>query len=201
MNLSDAKSLSKKMSFHVKDYVKLYKDVFDREFCQDMINKIEESSWQKHGYYHSHKGTNITFDDDFDVTMSDSEQKNTLQNKLWFLIEDYILKEHAHVNEWFNSWSGYSQVRFNRYSQDTKMRLHCDHIQSIFDGQRKGVPILTILGALNDDYEGGELIMWEDEQIIIPPGSVIIFPSNFLYPHKVMPVTKGTRYSYVSWVW
>ena len=32
-------------------------------------------------------------------------------------------------------------------------------------------------------------------------GDLIIFPSNFLYPHKITPVTKGVRYSYVSWVW
>ncbi len=31
-------------------------------------------------------------------------------------------------------------------------------------------------------------------------GDMIIFPSNFLYPHQVMPVTKGERYSIVSWL-
>ena len=29
---------------------------------------------------------------------------------------------------------------------------------------------------------------------------LIIFPSIFLYPHLVKPVKKGTRYSFVSWV-
>ena len=32
-------------------------------------------------------------------------------------------------------------------------------------------------------------------------GDVLIFPSNFLYPHKVNSIKKGTRYSFVSWVW
>ena len=32
-------------------------------------------------------------------------------------------------------------------------------------------------------------------------GDLLIFPSNFLYPHKITPITKGVRYSYVSWVW
>jgi hypothetical protein len=26
-----------------------------------------------------------------------------------------------------------------------------------------------------------------------------MFPSNFLYPHSVLPVTEGTRYSIVTW--
>jgi predicted 2-oxoglutarate/Fe(II)-dependent dioxygenase YbiX len=81
------------------------------------------------------------------------------------------------------------------------MKLHCDHIHSMFDGERKGVPTLSILGSLNDDYEGGDLVMWETDKIQLKAGSIMIFPSNFMYPHRVDEVIKGTRYSYVSWVW
>ena len=31
-------------------------------------------------------------------------------------------------------------------------------------------------------------------------GSGIIFPSNFMFPHEVKPVTKGERWSLVSWL-
>ena len=31
------------------------------------------------------------------------------------------------------------------------------------------------------------------------PGHVVIWPSNFMYPHAVEPVKKGIRYSVVSW--
>jgi predicted 2-oxoglutarate/Fe(II)-dependent dioxygenase YbiX len=57
------------------------------------------------------------------------------------------------------------------------------------------------VGVLNEDYEGGEFIMWEDKEIKLKTGDLMIFPSTFLYPHKVNPVTKGTRYSCVSWTW
>ena len=81
-----------------------------------------------------------------------------------------------------------------------KKWLHADHIHSMFDGERKGIPILSVLGVLNDDYEGGEFVLI-DEKIDLSKGDIIIFPSNFMYPHKVEPVTKGTRYSYISWIW
>jgi predicted 2-oxoglutarate/Fe(II)-dependent dioxygenase YbiX len=81
------------------------------------------------------------------------------------------------------------------------MQNHCDHIYSLFDGKRKGIPVLSIIGILNDDYDGGELIMLEDKKIDTKKGDLLIFPSNFLYPHQITPVTKGVRYSYVSWVW
>jgi len=31
-------------------------------------------------------------------------------------------------------------------------------------------------------------------------GSVIIFPSNFMFPHYVKKVTKGERYSIITWL-
>ncbi len=105
------------------------------------------------------------------------------------------------MKNWYSSWNGYTQLRYNRYNTDTQMKLHCDHIHSMFDGDRKGVPTLSILGSLNDDYEGGELVFWEQEEIQLKAGQIMIFPSNFMYPHKVIEVTKGTRYSFVSWVW
>ena len=71
----------------------------------------------------------------------------------------------------------------------------------IFDGERKGIPVLSIIGLLNDDYKGGELIMFNDYEIKLKEGDVLLFPSSFLYPHLVKPITKGIRYSLVSWSW
>jgi len=64
---------------------------------------------------------------------------------------------------------------------------------------------LTIVIFLNDDYEGGELEIFspdEKNSKIIEPkmGRIVMFPSNFLYPHKAHPVEKGTKYSIVSWL-
>ena len=81
------------------------------------------------------------------------------------------------------------------------MASHCDHIHSLFDGERKGIPILSVLGLLNDNFEGGDFIFFDDYKIKFNKGDIIIFPSIFLYPHRVAPVTKGTRDTFVSWVW
>ena len=62
--------------------------------------------------------------------------------------------------------------------------------------------ILTCSINLNDNYGGGEtLILRGDSQVKVRPkeGKVIIFPSNFLFPHAVTPVTSGTRYQAITW--
>lgn len=60
--------------------------------------------------------------------------------------------------------------------------------------------ILSVLLYLNDDYEGGE-IEFRHSGIKFKPeaGSVLFFPSNFLYVHEVYPVTKGPRYALPNW--
>ena len=78
------------------------------------------------------------------------------------------------------------------------MREHHDHIHSLFDGQHKGIPVLSFIGILNDNYKGGDFII-RNKKIKTKTGDIIIFPSSFMFPHKVTEVTKGIRYSFVSW--
>ena len=51
------------------------------------------------------------------------------------------------------------------------------------------------------EYEGGELILYEDEkgtEMKKEQGTLVLFPSFIL--HEVKPVTKGERNSLVAWV-
>lgn len=54
--------------------------------------------------------------------------------------------------------------------------------------------------ALNDDYEGGGFAFFDRGVTYrVPKGGAILFPSNFMFPHEILPVTHGTRYSIVTW--
>jgi predicted 2-oxoglutarate/Fe(II)-dependent dioxygenase YbiX len=81
------------------------------------------------------------------------------------------------------------------------MNEHCDHIKDLFIGEVRGIPILSVLGALNNDYKGGELVFFQDQIVELKQGDLMVFPSVFMYPHRVETVTEGTRYSFVSWAW
>ena len=93
----------------------------------------------------------------------------------------------------------FTPIRFNRYRTGTVMRKHYDHIHSIFDGQHKGIPILSLLGVLNDNYEGGGFFFSDTYEVPLKAGDILVFPSNFMYPHEVKEVTKGQRYTFVAW--
>jgi predicted 2-oxoglutarate/Fe(II)-dependent dioxygenase YbiX len=65
---------------------------------------------------------------------------------------------------------------------------------------------LSAVVFLNNDYEGGHLQFFnpKTEEIIldIKPevGKIVLWPSNFMFPHQATTVTKGTRFSLVSWM-
>jgi hypothetical protein len=188
------------MSTDLKDYARVY-DFLDKDDCKKIISALKkEKEWKTHSYYDVIKDTTESYEDDFQITYGAKDETKFVMDKLWHSINYYVRMD-IKCRDWFDNWSGYSPIRWNKYKTGTRMQTHCDHIQTMFDGTRKGIPILTILGLLNDNYKGGELILWEDQTIEMKPGQIIIFPSNFLYPHKVNPVTKGIRYSFVSWVW
>ena len=189
------------MSMNVKDYMKIYDNFLDLDFCKTVVEELKSNSWEKHTFYRSGNNDFISYEDDLAVSYSNSENGNIINQKIWFAIGQYVTKDFLHCSPWYNGWSGYTKVRFNKYDVGTKMALHCDHIPSMFDGNIKGIPTLSILGSLNDDYEGGDLLFWDSEKVELKAGQLMIFPSNFMYPHTVTTLTKGTRYSFVSWVW
>jgi len=188
--------MKKDLHSHIKKYKLLSSDV-----CQEITEQLDASGgWEQHRY---HNSSNDTY-----INNGEQELSVAWHNTIigYNMVMDTIFKGiYQYVSEikypWYDSWSGYTSVRWNRYNQGTKMNLHCDHIQTMFDGIRKGIPTLSVLGILNDNFEGGDLVFFEDEVYKTEVGDIIIFPSNFLYPHHVTTVTKGTRYSFVSWVW
>lgn len=74
--------------------------------------------------------------------------------------------------------------------------FYAEHVDSFKNRPRS----VSCSFGLNDDYEGGEFAFFGgDIKMRIPKGSALMFPSNFMYPHQVMPVTNGVRYSIVTW--
>jgi hypothetical protein len=84
------------------------------------------------------------------------------------------------------------QMHLLRYDKSGYLPAHQD--------QGVSTRVLSVLLYLNDDYEGGEITFRNSKITFKPkPGSVLFFPSNFLYVHEVAPITKGPRYALPNW--
>ena len=187
------------MNTDLRAYAKVYKNALSDALCDQTIEHLQKVNWVQENFYFAGEGTykapTASLDISWDALPNNDEITEVIKKSLnTYIMEDLNLP-------WFGHWNGFTAAKYNRYSQTHGMDLHCDHIHSMFDGQRKGVPILTILTSLNTGFEGGEFIMFDEEVIPFNKGDVLIFPSNFLFPHKVNAVTAGVRYSAVFWAW
>ena len=90
-----------------------------------------------------------------------------------------------------------NQSEFLMYDVKGKYETHVDTFHQRTNETRK----LTVLVFLNDDFEGGKFYIANGHERMYPEqskGTVLIFPS--FMPHGVEPITKGIRYSIVTWM-
>lgn len=60
---------------------------------------------------------------------------------------------------------------------------------------------LSVSIGLNDDYTGGEFAFFDESKIYqLKKNQALIFPSTWQYPHQILPVKHGERWSIVFWV-
>jgi len=106
------------------------------------------------------------------------------------------IKEYTKVLE-INFGVAISDIQILKYVPGGFYKFHIDHGSTT-------PRTLSMIYFINDDYEGGDLHfkLWKENKIIKIDkkyNRLIIWPSTFMYPHAVQPVTKGTRYSVVLW--
>ena len=180
--------------------------IIPADLCDLIVKDIETRLWEPHRWHN-----NVT-----DTTASEETMELDIQPctpELQRVLGDYTVEaaKMYHKNYMFSfenqpDRSGqfiaeFCPIRFNRYAPGQIMRQHHDHIHSIFDGKLKGIPAVSFILNFNNDYEGADLFFWEDTIVPLGKGDIIMFPSNWLFPHGVTEATKGKRYSAVTWGW
>ena len=180
--------------------------IIPADLCDTVVKDIETREWQPHRWYINSKNRSHSEETkELDIQHTTLELHKTLS---YFVIEagrqynqNYAYQHPSCIERTGQMITQFSSIRFNRYSPGQIMRQHHDHIHSLFDGELKGVPVLSFILNFNDDYEGADLFFWEDTVVKLGKGDIIMFPSNWLFPHGVTEATKGKRYSGVCWAW
>jgi len=177
----------------MKKYIGYYEEVVPHVLCRDIINynfNFQPST------YANHKGKTKTSNERVCMDEVWIKNGNVYYNDIKAAFE-YTIKKYSEEHELF-SVIHHTDFRVNKYSEGGFMSKHCDNIHHSH-GQKYGFPQVSSLLFLNDNYEGGEFVV-ADEVYNTKKGSVIIFPSNFMFPHEVKPITKGIRWSIIAWI-
>ena len=186
---------------YADDYI-MVQNLMPIELCKSLIreNSLPEKKWSKHSWFsYDQPASPQKAEKELDIIYATTEQFKMVETYLLEALRKYQAKYSQEEGQTGSSWIRHiSTIRFNRYKVGTQMQTHHDHIHTIFDGKYKGVPILSFIGLLNDNYQGGEFLCRKKE-IKLTRGNIVLFPSNFMYPHRIKEITKGIRHSFVGW--
>jgi|TARA_R110000803_G_scaffold204141_1_gene269990 predicted 2-oxoglutarate/Fe(II)-dependent dioxygenase YbiX len=178
---------------HLEAIVEI-KNIVSPEFSNKLISLIENKAKKNLPVV---SGINKVFRN---VKGHDLRRKNSTDIFYW----DYIAKEIERLFLFYKikfpliSATTINQINLLKYNVGGKHMIHIDHITT---SNRE----ISVIINLNDSYEGGDLIFTDQKEkeikrLKLEKNSIIFFPSNFLYPHGIEPITKGNRYSIVTWI-
>ena len=182
-------------------YVRSYK--IDTELLKEIKNLFEDPNieWAQHEY--SIAGVVNNIEKNFGLTEpSISSYLDFKYNSLSFNVVANALQQYY---EEFPRCVGtrFLPIRLTRYQEKQSMKNHWDGIHTIFDGDRRGIPILSIVGLVKKADEGGKFFMnlmnGDKKEYLVEEGTIVVFPSTFIFEHEVTPITQGSRDSFVSW--
>ena len=185
----------------IKNFIKVYDNVLPLNLLSNLIRYLNNTKFNE-----ALIGGNKKSKTDFNVrrtyTHSVSNLSNSLSNVHWFNLLHYFFKNKLNnyakdVNIIDFGWSKIINIDILKYENTGFYKWHVDHFAAI-------PRTMSCILLLNNDYEGGNLCFRnpdgsEEWEVEVKPSRMIIWPSNFLYPHTVKPVTKGKRYSVVAW--
>jgi len=169
-------------------FIHTFDNIFTEDFCNIIINEYKEIDYVTavdHGAdYRKCMGAKI-------LNNADDKRKEidkTLFEGLQKILEELKILHPTLLS--IEDDSGYDLLRYKKG----------DYYMPHIDAGTKNHRVLSVIIGLNEDYQGGEIDLWQGASITkLGIGSVMIFPSNFMYPHGIRPVTKGLRYSIVTW--
>ena len=182
---------------NINDYIVVFEDVITDALCNAILEEFNtEEEWQKTVVGTGRVDDKIRTAETVVISYPHVIEKNS---KVRQKLDKYVFASAGLAIKKYNEIfslacieedSGYELLRYKEGQFYTK---HTDS----FKARPRAVSCSFML---NDDYEGGEFAFFNQEKIIkASKGSAIMFPSNFMYPHEIMPVTKGTRYSIITW--
>ena len=187
----------------MKEHIKI-ENCFSKIECNNIIKKYKDQKWAPHEWSHKQGNSLINLEKnkklfpknhkDFLIQLLKEEDNLFIVYKVKYFLQSYI----KNYDESYQMIKKLSTIRLNKYPIGSQMLPHVDHITTLFDGKERGIPIISIVGLLNDNFKGGEFSIC-GENTNLKQGDVLVFPSMFLFPHEVKKIIKGTRYSFVLW--
>lgn len=187
---------------HVKElekYVVKIDNVLDKSLCEQILKEYaNDQEWVQALVGDGKEAPEVRGALTISMSRPEVVERNAQVRKA---LDEAIYKRVAEALKKYNEYLGL--VNFS-VSHDTGYELlkylegtgYTEHTDDFMQEPR----VVSCSLLLNDEFEGGDFSFFKNSLSIKQSmGSALFFPSSFMFPHQVNKVTKGTRYSIVTW--
>lgn len=179
------------------DYIKVYDVDFPETFLEELLAQYQELFKPAHVIYQNQNILNSKYRSCEKISISTNIHNIPERRAL----DQIICREISRVLQLYHNTYPYMQCSQDSGYDLLKYMEGGFHEEHIDQHPQEPSRFISVLFVLNDDYEGGELAFFKKSYIPkVKKNQCIVFPSNFLFPHQVTPVTKGIRYSIITWL-
>lgn len=172
-------------------------NVIDTDSCNKIINFMDNSEQKKRDIM---TGNNVEC---FEVMYNEhNDIIKTINEKIFSILSIFSKSLDIEI-------VGTTKLQLRKVFGETVLHTDgacVDNVRHPYTNiQLKSVRILTLVGMLNDNYEGGIYnFPKQDISIKLKAGSIILFPPYWTHPHSVSKITKkenelAYRYIYSCW--
>ena len=187
-------------NIHLNDFIKVYDSILDEEVLVNFLDICKNHEYEQARVGKNKLERNIRKTDVWYL----SNQMKSLTTAHWYNFLTFTFKNKfiEYMKFFFNNKIDHmlptiDEIQVLKYEKTFHYKFHTDHS---FWSNRQWSGIFF----LNDDYKGGDLLFSTPDgtgelKIEKKKNRMIIWPSNFMYPHSVLPVEEGVRYSVVTW--
>jgi len=176
------------------DYIKIYKKALSVKFCEALVGKakLNESEWfpaQVTSGLDNYRSAKIFSGINKNYKTKRGEIFN-FDQKLYIIVGNILALYQKNFPEL--NMTGDEGYQLLRYCVGDFYKKHIDN-----DSGSKPRTLSMVI-MCNSDFKGGDLKFMGNHVIDLGVGDAIIFPSNFMFPHEVTPITEGLRYTISS---
>ena len=145
---------------NLKDHIFEYDLLSDQE-CDQIVSLLDSREWGEFSWYQDFEQVDIDKNSNMKSTVTAPEAVDIIQphvnDELFSAFhEKYNYYDIEDDQTGGSFWEACSGIKFNKYDVGDYLSPHYDHIRDFFQGQFRGIPVTSVVGVLNDDFEGGE---------------------------------------------
>lgn len=190
-------------SYELASGIWVYKNVLPKEMkIIEIMNQVLENTSSPYNWEQAYVGYQQYMPEyrdchDFKYKMGTGDPNSVYSRIVDNLYDQIIFRKAQAVKDYsFKYKIGelryWEAINLVKYGPGEHFQEHADH------GYSYNCTV-SLVAYPNDNYEGGE-INFRLQGLTIKPdaGDLFIFPSNYMYPHRAMPVISGTKYSLVT---